>query len=47
MGYQSVRLTKHTPENTLWYCRFCGGGMAIKSLESLNNHESEVDDQLF
>jgi len=26
-----------TPENTLWYCRYCGGGMGISSIESKKN----------
>lgn len=29
MGYQSVKLTEHSPENTLWFCRYCGGGMGV------------------
>jgi len=43
MGYQMVRVTEDLPENTLWYCRYCGGGMAVSGLSTALNHEAGKD----
>lgn len=43
MGYQAVKLTESTPENTLWYCRYCGGGMAVSTITAGGNHEDGED----
>lgn len=44
MGYQAVKITEETPENTLWYCRYCGGGMAVTDLSEERNHEDGSDE---
>jgi len=33
MGYQSLKLTEHTPENTIWICRLCFGTMSITEIK--------------
>jgi len=49
MGYQVVKLTETTAENTLWYCRYCGGGMAVGEIKSIGNHAAgeEKGDAVF
>jgi len=38
MGYQALRLTEHTSENTIWICRYCGGGMGVSNISTGPNH---------
>lgn len=49
MGYQMVKITEGSPENTLWYCRYCGGGLAVTDLKVASNHEEglETGDKVF
>lgn len=33
-----VKITEGAPENTLWYCRYCTGGLAVAGLKVGPNH---------
>lgn len=38
-----VKITEGSPENTLWYCRYCGGGLAVSELTVGPNHKEGLD----
>lgn len=38
-----VKITEGSPENTLWYCRYCGGGLAVTDIKVAANHGDGLD----
>lgn len=42
MGYQAVKLTNGNPENTIWVCRHCVGGMLVTDISVRFQNDTSI-----